>query len=157
MNTMNTNNVTVNAIVVEDEILMEEILMEDEILMEEEKKNNGTVVNLNMELPDTDAAAGIIDRMARNNKNGIFIGNTWGINYRGYEIIPVTDSYQVDWLPEGMTLGIILLDDAGYPVSFEPEAYQWELENSILVTDRVVYKDEEVYGQLVACRKIASN
>jgi hypothetical protein len=48
---------------------MEEILMEDEILMEAEKMNNG-VVNLNMELPDTDAAAGIIDRMMRNNKNG---------------------------------------------------------------------------------------
>jgi hypothetical protein len=155
MKNFKNTNVTVNNVIeIEDEILMEEILMEDEILMEAEKMNNG-VVNLNMELPDTDAAAGIIDRMMRNNKNGVFIGNTWGINYRGYEIIPVTDSYQATWLSE-VTLGVILLDDDGYPVSFEPEAYQYEFENNILVTDRDVYKDEEVYGQMVACRKIAS-
>ena len=151
---MMDKNTNINdTVVVATEI---EIAMEEEIAMMEEKMNNAAIVNLNMELPDNDAAAGIIDKMMRNNKNGIFIGNTWGINYKGYEIIPITDSYQATELPDEVTLGVILLDDAGYPVSFEPEAYQWEAENNILVTDRDVYKDEEVYGQLVACRKIAS-
>lgn len=153
---MKTINNNVNGTVVNVDVIEDDFATEEEIAMWE-KMNNATITNLNMELPDTDVAAGIIDKMLRNNKNGIFIGNTWSINYKGYEIIPVTDSYQATWLPDEVTLGMLLLDDAGYPVSFEPEAYQWEEENNIPVLDRDVYKDEEVYGQMVACRKLASN
>lgn len=106
------------------------------------------------ELPNNNTAANIISRMIQNNRHGVFVGNAWGINYKGYEIIPVIDSYQAKWLGKG-TVGVLLLDNDGYAVGLEPEAYQWEVENDIPVLDRDVYMDEEICGQMVVCRKIA--